>query len=225
MHLIHGAFAIFQKDLRLEMRSRVALNSLLLFVVTALFLAFFGVGGDKLTPRVESALLWIVVLFAAAIGLGRSFLAEEERQTALLLRLHASPMAVYVGKLIFNFVLLAVVNFLATGIFIVLLNKSVANPLLLSVVVLGGSLALAGSTTLLSALIVQAGSAGLLPVLLFPLIIPLMGALVNATQLCLGAAPIETISGDLEDNLVTIFAFAGVTITASVLLFDQVWSD
>lgn len=225
MNLVRGAFAILQKDIKLELRSRVGINSLILFVVTALFIAFFGVGQDSLTPRVEAALLWIVVLFAAALGLGRTFVAEEEQQTTLLLKLHADPLSIYVGKLLFNFLLLSVVNLLATGIFVVLLNKSVTNPVLLLVVVLGGALALAGSTTLLSSLIVHAGGVGLLPVLLFPLLLPLMGALVNATKLCISGTPILSVSGVLQENLTTIYAFAGVTITASVLLFDQVWTD
>ncbi len=225
MKTFQGAYAVLQKDIRLELRSRVAINSLLLFVVTALFIAFFGVGQDPVSPRVESALLWIVVLFAAALGLGRTFVGEEEQQTTLLLKLHATPLAIYVGKLLFNFLLLATVNLLATGIFVVLANKSVTNPGLLLVIVLGGSLALAGSTTLLSALIVHAGGVGLLPVLLFPLLLPLMGALVNATRLCLVGIPILSVTGMFQENLITIFSFAGVTITASVLLFDQVWRD
>ncbi len=225
MKTLQGAYAVLQKDIRLELRSRVAINSLLLFVVTALFIAFFGVGQDPVSPRVESALLWIVVLFAAALGLGRTFVGEEEQQTTLLLKLHATPLAIYVGKLLFNFLLLATVNLLATGIFVVLANKSVTNPGLLLVIVLGGSLALAGSTTLLSALIVHAGGVGLLPVLLFPLLLPLMGALVNATRLCLVGIPILSVTGMFQENLITIFSFAGVTITASVLLFDQVWRD
>jgi heme exporter protein B len=225
MNLLHSAFAILQKDIRLELRSRVGINSLLLFVVTALFIAFFGIGQDPVSPRVESALLWIVVLFAAALGLGRTFVGEEEQQTTLLLKLNATPLAIYVGKLLFNFFLLAIVNLLATGMFVLLTSKSVTNPGMLLLIVMGGSLALAGSTTLLSALIVHAGGVGLLPVLLFPLLLPLMGALVNATRICLIDVPILSIGGMLQENLTTIFAFAGVTITASVLLFDQVWND
>ncbi|NNE34645.1 MAG: heme ABC transporter permease CcmB [Rhodothermales bacterium] len=225
MAFVRGALAILGKDIRLELRSRVGINSLILFVVTALFIAFFGIGQAPVTPRVESALLWIVVLFAAALGLGRTFVAEEEQQTALLLKLNATPLAIYTGKLLFNFLLLAIVNLLAAGIFVVLLSKSVSNPGLLLVIVLGGALALAGATTLLSALVVHGGGVGLLPVLLFPLLLPLMGALVNATRLCLADTPIVSIGGVLGENLTTIFAFAGVTITASVMLFDQVWND
>ena len=225
MRLLRSAFAVLQKDLRLELRSRVGINSLILFVFTSLFIAFFGISQQPVGPRVEAALLWIVVLFAAAIGMGRTFVAEEEQQTSLLLKLNASPLAIYLGKLTFNFILLAVVNLLATGVFIVLLNKTVADPVTLLGVVLAGSLALAGSTTLLSALIVHAGGVGLLPVLMFPLLLPLMGALVNATRISLSIPPMGVPTGVLGENLTTIVAFAGVTITASVPLFDPVWLD
>ncbi|MDX1440074.1 MAG: heme exporter protein CcmB, partial [Rubricoccaceae bacterium] len=87
MAWLHGAIAVFQKDARLELRTRFALNALGLFVIAAVLVVRFAVGNSELSHETQAALLWIVILFAAVVGLGRAFIVEEERGTVLLLRL------------------------------------------------------------------------------------------------------------------------------------------
>ena len=84
MNWFRGSWAVLQKDLRLEMRSRYALNMLLMFVLSSLLLIAFSVGKEAVSERMQTALLWIVILFSASIGLGRSFVAEEEQGTVIL---------------------------------------------------------------------------------------------------------------------------------------------
>lgn len=223
MNWFAGAWAVFEKDVRLELRSRYAINMLLMFVLASLLLMLFAVGQEPLSRRVESALLWIVILFAASIGLGRSFVSEDERGTILLLQLNTVPSMVYAGKFLFNFLLVLVLNLVAVVVLAVLLGMRVAEPGLLAVVVLLGSLGLAGATTLLAAIIARSASHGpLLPVLLFPVLVPLLMSVVSATRHALiGEAAWKFAS----DELTTLVAFAGVVITSSVLLFDYVWND
>ena len=86
-----------------------------------------------------------------------------------------------------------------------------------------GALGLSGTTTLLAAIIARTAQQGpLLPVLLFPLLVPLLLSVVSATRNALSTDagwPAST------DELLTLLGFAGVVITASVLLFDYVWND
>jgi heme exporter protein B len=218
-----GAWAVFEKDARLELRSRYAINMLLMFVLASLLLMLFAIGQDPVSERVESALLWIVVLFAASIGLARSFVSEEDWGTVLLLQLNTTPSMVYAGKLFFNVLLVLVLNGLAVAVMIVLMSIQVSYPGLLSVTVLLGSLGLAGATTLLAAVIARAANRGpLLPVLLFPVLVPLLLSVVTATRHALIEGRGWAESGN---ELVTLVAFAGVVITASVLLFEYVWND
>ena len=124
--------------------------------------------------REQSALLWIIILFSAAVGLGRSFISEQERGTVLLLQLNTRPSMVYTGKLLFNILLILSVNITALFAFMFFLQLSVKIPGLLLVTLLLGAIGLAGATTLLAALIARSSNQGaLLPVLLFPLLIPL----------------------------------------------------
>ena len=106
--LLAEALAIAAKDLRTEFRTRVALNALGLFAITVLAAVSYTVGPYRITaedrPFLLAVLLWIVVFFAALAGLDRSFVKEEESHTASLLRLAASPTAVWLGKLGFNLI-------------------------------------------------------------------------------------------------------------------------
>lgn len=222
MNWLAGAWAIFRKDLRIELRSRYAVNTLLLFALGALLLVSFAVGPQPVSARVQAALLWIVLLFAASIGLGRSFVAEHEGGTALLLRLHTRPSMVFAGKLLFNVCLVALLTLTATLVFLLLLGISVGAPgLFVSTLVLG-ALGLTGATTLLAALVARASRGGpLLPVLLLPLLVPLLVSGVGATRKALIGRRWLT----AQDELLTLVGFAGATIAAAVLLFDYVWAE
>lgn len=222
MDWLAGAWAVFRKDLRIELRSRYALNSLLLFVLGALVLVLFAVGPQPLSARVQSALLWIVMLFAASIGLGRSFVAEQERGTVLLLQLHVQPSMVFAGKWLFNLLMVGVLTIVATGPFLFLLDISVPAPGLLACTLLLGAVGLASATTLLAALVARAARQGpLLPVLLLPLLVPLLVSGTSATHKAMAGLPWIR----AQDELLTLVGFAGATLSASVVLFDFVWRD
>lgn len=221
---LRGFWAVFEKDIKLELRARYAINMLLLFALGALVVMAFAVGPTPLSARVQAALLWTVLLFAAAVGLGRAFISEEERGTMLLLQLNLRPGAVYAGKLLVNFALLLVLNLVAVGAFVVLLRVEIVWPGLLMLTLVLGSIGLAGATTLLSALIARAagGRGALLPVLLFPVLIPLLLSAVEATRSALLVAEGWSTA---TDELLTLVGFGGAVITAAVLLFDYIWLD
>lgn len=222
MRWLTGAWAVFRKDLRLELRHRYAVNTLLMFVAAALLLVTFAIGQEPVSEHVQAALLWIVILFSASIGLGRAFVSEEERGTILLLQLNTRPSMVYAGKLLFNIVLVLSLSTLALGLFLVLLGIPLLAPGLLLTTLGLGALGLSGATTLLAAIIARTARQGpLLPVLLLPLLMPLLLSGVSATRKAiLGAGWMAA-----QSELLTLVGFAGTTISASVLLFDYVWRD
>ena len=223
MDWIAGAWAVVAHDARLELRTRVALSGLGLFVAASLMLVRVAVQGAPSVP-VASALLWIVVVFAAAVGLGRAFIAEEERGTSLLLQLHLRPSQVFAGKLAFNVALMAcVVAFAAAG-FRVLVPIPLGAPGVLVAALVLGATGIAGATTLLSALVARARAAGpLLPVLAFPLLVPILYPAVSLTEQASGAA--EGAWAASGDDLMLLASYAGLLISASFLLFDYVWRD
>ena len=218
-----GTGAVLDKEIRMELRSKQGIASLLLFVLSSTFLFWLAVQKTVISDDVIASLMWMIILFAAALGLGRTFQSEEEGGTVLLLRMNVRNSSVYAGKLVFNFLLLLLVGLLATLAVAFLLPASIYSPAMLATTLVLGTLALAGATTLLSAINARvSGNTLLLPILLFPLLAPLLISAVNITQAAMAA---NTAWSAVTEPVMVLISYSGVAITSSVLLFDSVWSD
>ena len=224
--ILRAAAAVFVKDLKTEWRTRVAINALLLFAFSVLVLVGYAVGPTRLTledrPVVNSVLLWIVLFFSAMTGLSRAFVNEEETGTAAALRLSAPPAAVFLGKLLGNLALLGVVMAIVVPLFLALMSFGIAAPgLFLAVLALGG-IGIAAASTFIAAIVAKTAAKGALfavlatPLLLPPLVAAVTGTQIAATQPDLGAG---------LDAVRLLFAYDGLMVTASFLLFDAVWRE
>ena len=224
MDWLAGAWAVVANDARLELRTRVALGALGMFVAASLVLVRVALGQGAPSVSVAAALLWVVVVFAAAVGLGRAFVAEEERGTSLLLQLHLRPSQVFAGKLAFNTALMAAVVALAAAGFRVVVPVPLGAPGVWGAGLALGAVGIAGATTLLSALVARARAAGpLLPVLAFPLLVPVLVPAVSLTELASGSA--DGAWAAAAGDLALMASYAGLLVSASFLLFDYVWRD
>lgn len=220
--LMSRAFAVYAKDIRLEFRSRYAINSILMFGVTTLALVSFSLGQSGLATKVLGALFWIILFFSSTAGLSLVFVREEEAQTALALRLAADPTAVYLGKLFFNFTLLTLMALVITPLFFVFTDASEGNLVAFIFTLILGVIGLCAASTLVAAIISRAAMKGaLFAVLSFPLMITLMILLVSATAKGMEGAPLAEISAELQ----ALFAYSVIMITASLMLFRHVWED
>ena len=224
--ILRAAAAVFVKDLRTEWRTRVALNALLLFAFAVLVLVGYAVGPTRLTledrPVVNSVLLWIVLFFSAMTGLSRAFVNEEETGTAAALRLTAPPASVFLGKLLANLALLAVVMTVVVPLFLALMSFGIAAPgLFLAVLALGG-VGIAAASTFIAAIVSKTAAKGaLFAVLATPLLLPPLVAAVTGTRI---AATEPDLAAGL-DVVRLLFAYDGLMVTASFLLFDAVWRE
>ena len=224
--ILRAAAAVFVKDLRTEWRTRVAINALLLFAFSVLVLVGYAVGPTRLTledrPVVNSVLLWIVLFFSAMTGLSRSFVNEEETGTAAALRLSAPPAAVFLGKLLGNLAILGVVMAVVVPLFLALMSFGIAAPgLFLAVLALGG-VGIAAASTFIAAIVSKTAAKGaLFAVLATPLLLPPLVAAVTGTRI---AATEPDLAAGL-DVVRLLFAYDGLMVTASFLLFDAVWRE
>lgn len=223
------AGAVFLKEVRTEWRTRVALSSVVLFALCTLTLIGLSLKGKDsvaVQPQVAAALVWVLLLFTAATGLGRAFVQEEERGTALALRLSARATVVWTGKFAANALLLLVLSALAVPALLSMLGIAVANPALVACVIVLGDLGIAAVFTMTSALVAQAtAKGGLLAALSFPLLVPLLVAGVHGVQAGLGVGnEAGSFSPGLGDVQV-LSAYATIAVTASLMLFDFLWND
>jgi heme exporter protein B len=197
-----------------------------MFVAAALLLVLFAIGTAEVGARADAALLWLIILFASAVGLSRSFEAEEERGTTLLLQLHVTPAAVFTGKLLYNTMLTLMLAISAAIGFRILFGSVPAEPALFGIALVGGAIGLAGTSTLLGALIARASGRGpLMAVLAFPLQIPLLLSVVRLTERSLRPPPAIDVWVASTTDLTATLGYCGLVVTAGAMLFDYVWRD
>lgn len=223
MNPLRSTYALFLKDLRSELRTRYAINALLMFVVTAVAVIMFALREDQPGNAVLSGMFWVVVFFTGMSGLSRSFVSEEERGTNLVLQLVASGSTIYFGKLLSNIVLTLSMVFAVTLLYKVVFAGFIIETMsiFLCTVVLG-SLGLASASTIIAAIIAKANTRGTLyPVLSFPIVIVLLMTVMSATTKALDG---EIFSAAYGDFLVLISYFMVIT-AGSWILFDFVWKD
>ena len=219
---IEQALAIFQKDVRSELRTRYALNAIVMFAVITCTAVGFSVGQFSLSPKVFSSLFWVVIFFSSMSGLAQVFVKEEEAKTANLLKLVASPSNIFLGKLFFNWVLLTFLEIIIVPLFILLLGLNLENFWLFICVLLLGSLGLVCATTIIAAMVSKAHIKGaLFAVLSFPILLPLLIVCIDGTYLSIQGASFSQGVSDLK----VLISFSVVMLVLSLLLFDWVWKE
>jgi heme exporter protein B len=223
--VLGAAWAILIKDLRSELRTRYALNAMVLFaacsaVMVSIGTTFIGMRRTDEALLIQSSLLWIAILFAAITGLSRGFVYEEETRTLAALRLAAPPLAVYLGKFFFNLAILLLLGVVTTLLFIVFVRIRVESPLIFTALLSSGGLCLATATTLLAAIIARASfKSALFAVLAFPLLVPPLVIAIQGTALTLGGGGLLPALPSLQ----FLAAYSVATFVASLLLFPLVW--
>ena len=220
---MRGAVAIFTKDLNSELRTRYALNSLIMFVVVTLSIILFSTAGEAVSPSLSAGILWIIVFFAAMSGLSRSFVSEEERGTTMTLQLWVEPSSVLIGKLLFNSLLIYVLNMMIIVAYMLTMPAfTVKSPLIFLITVVMGTFGLSTASTFIAAIISKANSKGTLyPVLSFPILLPLLMSVIDATRLSVEGATFGEAAGDFK----ILLSYCVVVTTVSIMLFDFVWRD
>ncbi|MET0852081.1 MAG: heme exporter protein CcmB [Candidatus Rokuibacteriota bacterium] len=188
------AWIVVWKDLLIERRSKESLNAVLFFSLLLLFLFQFTLGPDR--ERVQAALpglLWLGFVLTGLLGLGRSWVIERDNDCwEGLLLTSGDKSAIYLGKLLSNIALMAVVEaviLLLFGVFFNLDAPPAVGPLV--VVLALGTIGLSAVGTLFAAMTAQVRAREVLfPVLLLPAQVPILLATVSATEAVLQGQPL-----------------------------------
>lgn len=187
MSFARRAWIVLWKDVLSERRSKQSLTTLLFFALLLLFLFQFALGPDR--ERLAAALpglLWLGFVLAGLLGLGRTFLLERENDCwEGLVLTPGDKSAIYLGKLVGNFLLMAAVEGVLLVLFGIFYNVNLWSSLPgLSVVMFLGTVGLAAVGTLFAAMTAQVARARelLFPLLLLPIQVPVLLAAVKATE-------------------------------------------
>ena len=182
-NFVRATFAIVRKDLTAEWRSRELFSSMLVFSLLVILIFNFALELDaKTRTSVTSGVLWVTFAFAGTLGLNRSMAVEKDRGCLDgLLLAPVDRSSIYFGKAISNLIFMLVVEAIVLPVYSLLYNSNLFQPGLLLVILLG-SIGYVAVGTLLSAMAVQTRTRDvLLPILLFPLAIPVLIAAVKAS--------------------------------------------
>ena len=219
MSTARSAAILLAKELRLEFRTRELLTGTVIFVLVVIVLfsfAFDPTAADS--RRYGPGLLWIAFLFAGSLMLHPSFAREQANQTLDALRMAPiSAFAILLGKMLANFIFLAIAEIVLVPVFAVLYNVSLTGVAGRLALVLGlGTLGLVITGTVFSAVSAHARMRELLlPLLLLPILAPLLIAAVEATASLFAEQPA------LDRTWLTFLGgFDIVFLTASWLLCD-----
>lgn len=180
---LSAVWAIARKDVAVEWRSRQLVAAMLVFAILVILIFNFTLELDALARRqIAAGVLWATFAFAGTLGLNRSMAVETESGSLDgLLLAPVDRSAIYLGKTLANLLFMLVVEFFTLPLYAVLYNTNLYNPGLMLVIVLG-SWCFSAVGTLLAGMAAQARSRELLlPVLLFPLLIPVLVAGVRAS--------------------------------------------
>jgi len=216
--------AALWKDGLLQWRTRAQLLAIFTFGAAALLLFSFAIGPDTSALREHAAgFLWLGLLLASTLSLAESFQHEmEERALEGILLLPAPAPALYYAKALANWAQLTVLGLGLVPVMVVLYDAGTTRLLGLAAVIALGAAGLSAPGTLYAAMTAQARARQtLLPLLLFPLVVPVLLAAVKATMLFILGDPM----GQAGSWMLLLVCFDLIHWALCGLLFGRVVED
>ncbi len=220
------ATLVMRKDLTVEVRSREIVYTTIFFAVSCvLVFAFALVREGRPLEDAAAGIMWISVAFAGTLALGRTFERERHAETLRALMLApASRPALYVGKLLGIVLLLLVVEAVLVPLVGLLFHAPIANsPFRLMALLVLGTIGFSAVGTLFAAMLVRARSRDvMLPILLYPITIPVIIAGVRGTAALFEPVP----AVDLADMWMALLAFFDIVfVTLALWTFEPLMTE
>lgn len=220
MQIAHQIKHLIKKEILLEWRNKYALNGVLLYVVSTVFVCYLSfVVVEKLT---WNALFWIIMLFASINAVAKSFL-QESRGRHLYIYTLASPIALIIAKTIYNSLLMIVLTIIALLFYTMVFEFPKETDILMYLVAsIVGGVSFGTIFTMVSAIASKAGNGGMLMAILsFPIIIPVLIVLIKLAKNAIDGLD-RSVSLDDVGLLLLINA---IVMGVSLILFPYLWRD
>ncbi len=219
MTLLRQINLLISKEIKLEWRSKYALNAIVLYVVSTIFVCYLSF--KRADPITWNALFWIIMLFASVNAISKSF-AQESKGRQLYYYTVASPQAIILSKIIYNTLLMILLAAIALTFYTAVFNNPVGDMPLYILTVIIGSLSFAVVFTMISGIASKAGNSGaLMAILSFPVIIPLLLLLIKLSKNAMDGLD-RSVS---YDEIAVLLAINVAVVTMSLLLFPYLWRD
>jgi heme exporter protein B len=227
---LRTALLVLRKDFAIEVKSREIVYTTLFFAISCVLIFSFAFVREGAPPQdavadIASGILWIAVAFAGTLALGRTFERERYNETLRALLLAPAPRpAIYVGKLLGMVALMGVAELLLVPMVAFLFQAQLfARPLLIAALLFTGTVGFAAVGTLFAAMLMRARTRDvMLPILLYPITIPVIIAGVRGTSALL-ASPADEPTATMWLGFLT--SFDVVFITLALWTFEPLMTE
>ena len=210
---------LLKKEILLEWRSKYALNGILLYVISTVFVCYLSF--KTTPPLVWNALFWIILLFAAINAIAKSFMQESKGRLLYYYQI-ASPQAIILAKIIYNILLTILMATIALGFYSIVFENQVEDIWLYFFAVLIGAISFSTVFTMISAIASKANNNNtLMAILSFPIIIPLLMLIIKLSKNAMDGLD-RSVS---LDEIAVLGGINLIVIVISLLLFPYLWRD
>lgn len=221
MLLFFQVLSLIQKEFLLEWRQKYALNGLLLYITSAIFVAYlsFNLDTDKLNPITWNALFWLILLFASFNAMAKGFMQEKAGRFYYYYTI-VSPYAIILSKIVYNTLLMLLIVLVGLGGYSLFLGNPVQDLPFFMLNLLLGAMGFASTLTMVSAIASKANNNSvLMAVLGFPVILPMLLLLIKVSKNAMDGLD-RAVS---IEEIFTLLAINLVVISVSYLLFGFLW--
>jgi len=210
---------LIRKEFLLEWRFKYAINGILLYVVSTVFVCYQAF--KSVDPTTWNALFWIILLFASVNAINKSFVQESPNRHLYYYTI-ASARAVILSKIAYNMFVMLLLSAIAYLVYSIIFQNPLGDPVLYVLVVMLGSIGFAGVFTMVSGISAKAGNnSTLMAILSFPIVIPLLLVLIKVSKNAMDGLD-RSVS---LDELVVLLAINIITVAISLVLFPYLWRD
>ena len=212
---------LIQKEITLEWRQKYALNGILLYVVSAVFITYLSVGAKQGNIDIPTwnALYWIIILFSAVNAVAKSFVQEHQGRQ-LYYYMIASPESIIISKMIYNTLLTLILALLGYLVFSIILGNPVADQGIFLLNLILGAVGFSACLTMVSGIASKASNnATLMAILSFPVIIPILLMAIRVSK-----NAIDGLDWSVSvDKIITLIAINAIVAVTAYILFPYLW--
>lgn len=214
---------LLKKEIALELRNKVAISGILLYVISTVFVCYLSFRRLD-DPLVWNTLFWVILLFSAVNTISKSF-HTETRNRLLYLYTLSSPAAVILSKMLYNILLMGLTSLVTLLVYSTLLGSvplEGSNVGMYIVALILGCSGFSGIFTMIAAISARTGNnLGIMAILGFPLILPLLVTLIELSGIAL-----KGLTWEYGFTAISILAGLNVLVVAlSYLLFPYLWRE
>lgn len=219
--MIKEVFTLISKEINLEWRQKYALNGMLLYIISTIFICYtsFKLKNNDLNAITWNTLFWIIILFTAITSVSKSFLQERDGKLLYFYTL-VKAESIILSKIIYNSLILIVLSLIGFVFYIIVMGNPVTDNLMYVGAIIIGAIGLATTLTLVAGIASKSeNSAMLMAILSFPLVIPILLLILKITKNAMDGLD----RSQSFDEIANLLAIDTIAFTLSIILYPYLW--